>query len=171
MERLKKQIKAAEELLKDKSAADYAFAASELLLMIEANNKGKAPTKESASKETLFQTIIDSYYLGFSRGMRYQSEKKEVQPVYTREHWAKDKDFKAAPGQEITADIYNEMYNCMPPLSLPAGAADLIRSAYGLEITEGFLMAEPYGHNQNGLTFLSFGRTAEQYYFFGEMNR
>ncbi len=104
-------------------------------------------------------------------GGAYYTISEALRPVYTREQWANDKDFKAEPGQEITEDIYTEMYNCMPPLPLPAAALDLIRSKYGKEITKGFLLGEPHDCNKNGLTYLSFGKCDGKYYFFGDMNR
>ena len=41
--------------------------------------------------------------------------------IYTRSQWAQDGDFKAEPGQEIEAGIYEQMLNCITPLDLPAG--------------------------------------------------
>ena len=103
-------------------------------------------------------------------GISYEI-REALQPVYTPEQWAKDRTFSAYPGQQISPEIYREMYNSLPPLDLPEGAADQIRERYGIQITAGFLMAEPYGNNRNGLTFLSFGRSGETCFFFGEMNR
>ena len=40
--------------------------------------------------------------------------------IYTMEKWQADRDFKAQPGQEITGEIYEEMFNCLPPRRLPS---------------------------------------------------
>ncbi|WP_417001321.1 hypothetical protein [Agathobaculum butyriciproducens] len=39
--------------------------------------------------------------------------------TYTRQDWERTGVFNAHPGQAITAEIYDEFYNCMPPYSLP----------------------------------------------------
>ena len=117
---------------------------------------------EEAEKEARRRMAI---YGGVSYSLR-----RALQPVYTPEQWAKDRTFSAYPGQQISKEIYYEMLDCMPPLDLPGGAADQIRERYGVTITGGFLMGEPYGCNKNGLTYSCFGRSGGKYYFFGELN-
>ena len=104
-------------------------------------------------------------------GGRSYTIAEPVNPVYTMEAWQHDVNFKAYAGQEVTEDIYRRMYNSLLPLDLTEERAAEIRNKYGAEIETGFLMAEPYGSNESGLTYLCFGRSGGKCYFFGEVNR
>ena len=77
--------------------------------------------------------------------------------VYTRENWAADGTFKAAPGQEISEEIYNEMLNVMPPLRL--------KEAQGC--TAGFRSSEPYTHENGKPLYMAFGKRNGKYYYLG----
>lgn len=77
--------------------------------------------------------------------------------MYTREQWEKDRAFSAKPGEEITEDIYNEMYNCMPPLRLPKETALKALEEYKVPVHAGFLMGEPHTSSKEGLLYLAFG--------------
>lgn len=77
--------------------------------------------------------------------------------VYTRENWAADRTFKAAAGQEISEEIYNEMFECMPPLRL--------KEAHGC--TAGFRMSEPYSHRDGKPLYMAFGKRGGKYYYLG----
>lgn len=77
MEKLMNEIRAAKELLESRTASRYKLTAAELLMMIEAENKGRSPVKESTSKDALFNAILDAYHLGFQRGQEYQKSKEE----------------------------------------------------------------------------------------------
>lgn len=87
--------------------------------------------------------------------------------IYTREQWSRDRTFKAEPGQEITAEIYEEMYNCLPPKALPTETA----RKYKLPIHAGFLMGEPHSSDREGLLYLAFGMSSfsnsKHYYYLG----
>ena len=82
--------------------------------------------------------------------------------AYTGEDWARDESFAAAPGQEVTEEIYNQMLDCMPPIRLP-------RCKRTQGYTAGFLMGEP---TSSDLTtgkslFSAFGKCGGRYYFIG----
>lgn len=91
--------------------------------------------------------------------------------IYNKTQWAADKSFNAFPGQEITEEIYNEMLNCMPPLTLPTEKAQQALQIYKIPIHAGFLMGEPFSNDQEGLTYLSFGMSdygkGKHYYYLG----
>ena len=53
--------------------------------------------------------------------------------VYTREQWAADRTFKAQAGQEIEAEIYEQMFDVMP--------IQRLKEAHGC--TAGFRTTEP----------------------------
>lgn len=63
--------------------------------------------------------------------------------IYTREDWKHDGIFKAAAGQQIEKNIYDEMENCLPPLDLP----QYLMQAYdkGFQIPE----AEDHYYDEN----------------------
>lgn len=87
----------------------------------------------------------------------------EELPIYTAERWAADRSFSAMPGQEVTAEIYEDMFNCMPPYRLPR---DTILAGY----TCGFMMGEP--HSTDPATgkqlYLAFAKRENgKYYYIG----
>jgi hypothetical protein len=88
--------------------------------------------------------------------------------IYTREQWAKDRNFSARVGQEVEVEIYEQMLNCLPPLNLPPV------SGY----RKGFRVGEPYIHEQSKKTgewlphYAAFGRkNGGKCYFLGHMNK
>ena len=87
--------------------------------------------------------------------------------IYTRKQWAKDRDFAAQIGQEVEADIYEQMLNCLPPLRLPR------ESGY----TAGFRVGEPYIHEKSKKTgeyvayYAAFGKKDGKCYFLGHLNK
>lgn len=91
--------------------------------------------------------------------------------LYDMNQWTKDGSFKAAPGQEITEEIYNEMFNCMPPRYLSSNEAAKAFNAHGISICAGFLMGEPHSIDKDGLLFLAFGmnhsKEGKRYYYLG----
>lgn len=92
--------------------------------------------------------------------------------IYTAEAWGKDGGFRAAPGQEITEEIYNQMLNCLPPKTLPKSKADQALQEYKIPIYAGFLMGEPYRTGSDGRElYLAFGSndhgSGKQFYFLG----
>lgn len=78
--------------------------------------------------------------------------------IYTSEQWAIDGAFKAEPGQEITADIYNDLFNALPPKRLPAETAERALREFNIPVHAGFLMGEPHSHDDGGALYLAFGR-------------
>lgn len=86
--------------------------------------------------------------------------------IYTRFDWRNDRNFKAAPGQEIEESIYDQMLNCMPPHRLP-------RNEQTEDYIAGFLVGEPYDFDpETGRTrYAAFGRRNGKYYFIGYMPR
>ncbi len=95
--------------------------------------------------------------------------------IYTKEDWALDRTFSAEIGQEVTEEIYDEMFDCMPPITLAAGTALNAR----LGIVAGFRVGESYIHAKciKTVEFLpfnaAFGRTADRkhFYFLGNQNK
>ena len=91
--------------------------------------------------------------------------------IYTMEQWKQDRTFKADPGQEITAEIYEEMLNCMPPKDLPTGKARQALDDYNIPVHAGFLMGEPHSCDKDGQLYLAFGMNdygkGKKYYFLG----
>ena len=87
--------------------------------------------------------------------------------IYTMEQWAADRAFKAEPGQEVSEEVYNELFNAMPPLHLPRQAA----ADSGRGIVAGFLMGESHSTNASGKElYLAFGSThygKRKYYYLG----
>jgi len=91
--------------------------------------------------------------------------------VYTIEKWKSDKTFKAAPGQEITAEVYNEMLYCVPPEDLPGGKAYQAAQDYNIQVHAGFLMGEPASNGPDGPLYYAFGSNnygkETKYYYLG----
>lgn len=81
--------------------------------------------------------------------------------MYTIKQWRKDVVFCAAYGEEIEEAIYDKFLNGMLPLPL--------RGHDEYEI--GFLHPEPYGCNEQGLTYPAFGMKNSRYYFIGYINK
>lgn len=93
-----------------------------------------------------------------------------MEQIYTREQWRKDRSFAAAIGQEVDEEVYEEMYNCLPPLRLPN--ADTTKG-----FSAGFRVGEPYTHRQSKQTgeftafYAAFGKRDGKYYYLGNMNK
>lgn len=85
--------------------------------------------------------------------------------IYTREQWARDNSFGAAPGQEIDPEIYEDMFEVLPPLRLPRGAE------FPVQVAAGFMVSEPYTHAEvNGrwkAFYSAFGRNGDKCYYLG----
>lgn len=77
--------------------------------------------------------------------------------VYTSENWAADRSFKAAAGQEISKEIYEEMFNVMP--------VQRLKEAHGC--TAGFRTTEPYTHINGKAVYMAFGKKDGKYYYLG----
>lgn len=92
--------------------------------------------------------------------------------IYTKEDWQRDQRFGAEPGQEITEEIYNEMYNVLPPLRLPRNTAEYALKELKVPVHAGFMMGEPYDSNQkDGVLFMAFGMNdygkGKHYFYLG----
>lgn len=87
--------------------------------------------------------------------------------MYTVRQWELDDDFSAIPGQEIAPEIYEDLLNVVPPLSLPRDAAQRALKDYGLPVDAGFLMGEPAASDQGGLLYKAFGRCGDDCYYLG----
>lgn len=94
--------------------------------------------------------------------------------VYTREDWSRDRNFNAAIGQEISPEIYEEMFECLPPRSFMLVTPMNKR----LGILTGFRVGEPYAHAKSlrcGTLMAfnaAFGKTASgRCYFLGYQNQ
>lgn len=92
--------------------------------------------------------------------------------IYTMEQWTQDRTFNAEAGQEISADVYEQMLNCMPPESLPRNKARQALQDYNIPVHAGFLMGEPHSTDRNGnQLYLAFGMNdygkGKHYYYLG----
>lgn len=89
--------------------------------------------------------------------------------IYTREQWAADAGFKARPGQEIEPEIYDDMFNVVPPKDIPRKELHRLTEAAGLGSMEGaFLMGEANTGDAEGHTlYLAFGRQGSRCFFLG----
>lgn len=91
--------------------------------------------------------------------------------IYTSEQWAQDGDFKAQPGQEIDAAVYDEMFNALPPRRLPRETAEKALRDHKIPVHAGFLMGEPHSHDDGGALYLAFGKNdyghGAHYYYLG----
>lgn len=86
--------------------------------------------------------------------------------IYDKEKWEKDRTFSAKPGQQISEDIYDEMFNCMPPKHLSAEAEEKADSI-GLYVSAGFMMGEPHSSDNHGSLFMAFGKSGGNYHYLG----
>ena len=77
--------------------------------------------------------------------------------VYTMQDWSKDGTFKAAAGQEIEAEIYEQMFDVMP--------IQRLKDAQGC--TAGFRTTEPYTHINGKAVYMAFGKRDGKYYYLG----
>lgn len=85
--------------------------------------------------------------------------------IYTMDQWRKDRTFKAEPGQRITAEVYEEMLNCMPPRDI---SKEAIKNT-DVPVHAGFMMGEPHAHDKAGALYLAFasnnyGKETKYYY-------
>lgn len=87
--------------------------------------------------------------------------------IYTMDQWSNDGSFSAEVGQEVSEEVYFQMFNAMPPLRLPRECGYL----------SGFRMGEPYTHEQSEKTgeflahYAAFGKRGGKYYFLGHLNK
>ena len=100
--------------------------------------------------EALYSAMVQYHTTGTAHGM------------YTREDWAKDGSFSARRGQEISPEVYEEMRNGVPPLSLPRSLRKIGFS--------GFLMGEPYDCNERGPVYMAFVRANGHFFYHGLVN-
>ena len=85
---------------------------------------------------------------------------------YTEEDWSRDIEFAAAPGQEITEEIYEDRYDVLPIISLP-------RCQRTEGYTAGFMVSEPLCSDpETGkLMYGAYGKKDGKYYFIGILPR
>lgn len=85
--------------------------------------------------------------------------------IYTREDWHRDRSFGAVAGQEVEEEIYEEMFDLLPPLSLPVR-----RETVGYD--EGFCVSEPHSTDEKGReTYSAFAKKNGHCYFLGNFPR
>lgn len=90
--------------------------------------------------------------------------------VYTEKQWMKDRTFKAEVGQEIEEDIYFEMLDCVPPLSLSPAQKAMISERFNIKVKSGFLVGEAYDHIDGRAIYSAFVKDDNRYYFVGYLN-
>ena len=96
--------------------------------------------------------------------------------IYTMDDWRRDGTFKAEPGQEVTAEVYEEMRNVIEPKTLPAETAARALEVYRVPVHAGFLMGEPHSTDETGRElYLAFGSNnyghGTHYFYIGLSNR
>lgn len=79
--------------------------------------------------------------------------------AYSMDDWQLDGDFNAFEGQEVAPEVYEEMLNALPPLSLSNKTKEGVSS--------GFLMGEPSASDAKGLLFMAFGIRNGHHFFLG----
>ena len=86
--------------------------------------------------------------------------------VYDGDDWERHGQFGAVPGQEVTEDIYEEMFNVLPILSLP-------RCGIARQYDCGWMVSEPATHDpQTGRSLYSaFGKRGGRFYYIGLLPR
>lgn len=76
--------------------------------------------------------------------------------TYTKQQWANDRDFKAAVGQPIEAEIYWDMLEGVPPV-------------YSSRNT--FQVGEPHSHDSNGRPLYgTFTHQGDLFFFLGYLH-
>lgn len=81
--------------------------------------------------------------------------------VYDNYRWHLDRSFAAKPGQEVTPEIYENMFDCLPPHSLP-------RLPETKGYFAGFLVGEPNHHDERGRAhYAAFGKRDGRCFFLG----
>lgn len=82
--------------------------------------------------------------------------------VYNGYAWHLDGSFAAHPRQEVTPEIYRQMLDCLPPLSLP-------RTPETAGCSAGFLVGEAYDSDPRTgkARYAAFGRSGDRCFFLG----
>ena len=132
-------------------AAEIAPNRFEIMAIRPNGDELESHTTDSLERATdLYNAMVHYHTTGTAPGM------------YTREDWANDGSFSAKRGQEISPEVYEEMFNCIPPIRLPK---DLRAIGFA-----GFLMGEPYSHNEHGPVYMAFVRANGHHYYHGLVN-
>ena len=141
---------------------------------------------DSIQFERLQCDIIDAYQLSEITGPEYEALNRAFfllkdagrdalnpsECIYTMQEWENDRKFRAVPGQEITAEVYDHMLNAMPPKSIPQEKARQALEEYQIPVHAGFLMGEPHSTDRDGKQlYLAFGMNdygkGKHYYYLG----
>ena len=80
--------------------------------------------------------------------------------TYTWKKWKNDGEFKAVPGQEISAEVYDIMRRCAEPL--------LITPPELVGMEEEFMMGQETGNVDGKPLRMAFGRKGKHFYYLGE---
>lgn len=114
--------------------------------------------------ETVTADTLDKAKAEYARMVEYHTT-GTAPGMYTREDWQRDRNFSAAAGQEIDPEIYDEMLDALPPVSLPRQLR-----AQGLR---GFMMGEPHDFEPGtGRTrYMAFTRRNGHCYYEGLFTR
>lgn len=86
--------------------------------------------------------------------------------IYDMAAWQKDRSFSALPGQQVSEEVYDEFFNCLPPLRLSEEAAGKAEEL-GLYVSAGFMSGEPYDHDGQGALYTAFGRNSKGCFYLG----
>lgn len=100
------------------------------------------------------------------------SEFNKIMEIYTMEQWVRDGEFMAKPGQQITEEVYETMYNKLPPLDLPTGKAEYSLQCLNVPVHEGFLMGGSVGSGEkNEKLYYAFAKNnygkGDKFYYIG----
>lgn len=146
----------------------------------------KITDSDSIQFDRLQCDIIDAYQLSEITQPEYEALNRAYfllkdagkdalnpeQCIYTMQEWQNDRQFRAVPGQEITGEVYEQMYNTMPPKSIPQEKARQALTDYKIPVHAGFLMGEPHSTDRDGKPlYLAFGMNdygkGKRYYYLG----
>ena len=102
-------------------------------------------------------------------------DEQEEPPIYDMKDWENAGTFSAKPGQQITAEVYEELLNTLPPLNLPRETARRALHSYGVPVHAGFLMGEPTSADREGPLYHAFGSNdygkGPKYFYLGLSHR
>ena len=116
--------------------------------------------------ETVTADTPEQAQAEYARMLAYHTTGK-APGMYTRADWERDRSFSAAPGQEIDPEIYDEMYDALPPYSLPRCLK------LNCLIQSGFMLGEAYDFDPETkkLRYMTFTRRNGHCYYEGLFSR
>ena len=132
---------------------------SPVMTVVYSNHESKESAEYSAARaSSRYDGVIVVEATPFDRVYEYEYCGDDVYDAY---RWHLDRTFAAKPGQEVTPEIYSQMLDVLPPLSLP-------RLPETQGCSAGFLVGEPDHHDEYGRAFYAaFGKREGRCFFLG----